>query len=279
MLAESVYHQQMLGVPVPEGMSFEALTEERPATLKEAATKVGLQMRLETDRAPWVITGRDYQKSKDWREIVDALARSWQHESPDLLFVDTLGKWAAMTDINAYSEALRAFEPLEQLSAAFPRTSILVTHHARKAGGNAVDSAVGSVGLPGAADNNITMDAPDANDPTLRRLRYSCRIMPKELPGGEKWIRWNPDTGFYSGARKGAAHEDLIRELLNEAENPMTATEIRDGAEWPTDPPSESTIKRCLNRMADADLVRYDGGKGRGGAKRWWLSTGSEPTC
>ena len=271
----------MLGEKVVPGFTAQVLTEERPATFRQAIVNVKLdaQLMLGQTRPPWTITPRDYQTSKDWGQIVDLLGDAWINDTPpDLLFVDPIGKWAGVEDWNSYADALRAIGPLQALSAAFPHTAIVAAHHARKSGGNAVDAALGSVGITGAVDNTVAFDAPDAGDPNLRRLRYTGRIVPDDLAFGEKWIRWDESTGLYGHARKGAAHEQLIRELLNDAANPMTATEIRDAAEWPTEPPSERSIQRCLNRLADADQVRSEGGKGRG-QKRFWLATDADPVC
>ena len=280
LLSEGLQFGTMLGEQVVPGFTAQILTEERPATFRQAIVNVKLdgQLILGQTRPPWTITPRDYQKSKDWGQIVDLLGDAWINDTPpDLLFVDPIGKWAGVEDWNSYADALRAIGPLQALSAAFPHTAIVAAHHARKSGGSAVDAALGSVGITGAVDNTVAFDAPDAGDPNMRRLRYTGRIVPNDLAFGEKWIRWDESTGLYGHARKGAAHEELIRELLNEAPSPLTTAEILEGTEWPGDTPSPQTIRRALRHMMDADIVRCEGTTK--GGKRWWLGTDAAPTC
>ena len=280
LLSEGLQHGTMLGDRIVPGFTAEAMIEERPTTFKRSIVNVKLdaQLILGQTQPPWTVTPKDYQQTREWTEIIDLLGEKWLRDGPpDILFVDTLGAWAAVADINSYSDTLRAMEPLKDLSAAFQHVAIVATHHNRKGGGNAVDSPLGSRGLTGAADNSIIFDAPDEADPMMRRLRYNGRVMPDDLAMGEKWIRWDDTSGLYSPGRKGAAHEQLIRELLGDADGPLTTGEIIGGVDWPGDAPSDATIRRVLRRMADADILRSEGSTK--GGKRWWLGHDAANVC
>ena len=239
MLSEALRQNTALGDPVVPGITVHILTEERPASVKRMVQRVGLADCLPQgeEHPQWYVTGYHDLSDHDWAQMIDGAAATWQlaGESPDLLVVDTLGRWATAADgkavdWNDYGQVVGKLAPLSRLSGIFPHMAIVLVHHSRKSGGDTIESALGSAGLTGAVDNIVAIDQPEGGDEFTRRLRFAGRIEPQGVGVGvgEKWVRWDSTTGLYCYAKRNAAVEFLVTEILDDADGPQTPQQLFD---------------------------------------------------
>ena len=268
LLKEAHENGTVLGERIVPGLRVVFWTEEGPQTLREKANAVHL-----ADVPPWHIVGVGDLENRNWELMVDAAINQWTEgkDSPDILFVDTIGDWALNDDWNDYAKVIAVIAPLQRLKMAFPHMAIVAVHHNRKAAGNAVDAASGSNALTGKVDNIISLDKPDSCDDYTRRLRFMGRVKPDGMDGLDLYVRFDPVTGTYSKERGGRRFEDAIMDVLPEGQPGMTNKEILDaiGADDDGVTPSARTIASILTRLhAAGDIDRTGTGK-RGDACRY----------
>ena len=283
MLSESLHDNAVFGEPVVPGMTVHILTEERPRSLRRIADKVKATDRIiETaGECPWYVTPYHDLDVHDWPMLLDQAAATWQLEppAPDLLIVDTLGVWAGGADWNDYGQVMTKMESLGRLSKLFPNMAIVVIHHARKSGGDAVSSSLGSAALTAAVDNIVAIDEPDGGDECTRRLRFIGRVEPDGLADGEKWVRWDAETGFFTRTKRNGAAEAMIGEALLSAEGPLSPADIFDLIPDGPDKPSKRTIQRTCKQGYDGGMLNREGGKGKAGHRYWLSVNGDHPVC
>ena len=264
----------VLGETIVPGLRVVFWTEEGPQSLNEKANVVHL-----ADIPPWHIVGIGDLENRDWDKMVDAAINQWTEgqESPDILFVDTIGDWALNDDWNDYAKVIAVIAPLQRLKMAFPHMAIVAVHHNRKAAGNAVDAASGSNALTGKVDNIISLDKPDSCDDYTRRLRFMGRVKPVDregrdlMDGVDLYVRFDPTTGTYAKTQGGKRFEDMIMDVLPDGQPGMTNKEILEaiGADDDGVTPSARTIASILTRLHNAgDIDRVGSGK-RGDAYRY----------
>ena len=261
----------VLGERVVPGLRVVFWTEEGPQTLKEKANAVHL-----ADVPPWHIVGIGDLENRNWELMVDAAINQWteSRDSPDILFVDTIGDWALNDDWNDYAKVIAVIAPLQRLKMAFPHLAIVAVHHNRKAAGNAVDAASGSNALTGKVDNIISLDKPDSCDDYTRRLRFMGRVKPDGMDGVDLYVRFDPTTGTYSKERGGRRFEDMIMDVLPEGQPGFTGKEILDaiGSDDDGVSPSTRTIGSILTRLHSAGGVDRTGSGKRGDPYRYSVS-------
>ena len=251
MLKEAHELGTVFGERIVPGLRVVFWTEEGPQTLRDKANIVHL-----ADVPPWHIVGIGDLENRDWDLMVNAAINQWTEskESPDILFVDTIGDWALNDDWNDYAKVIAVIAPLQRLKMAFPHMAIVAVHHNRKAAGNAVDAASGSNALTGKVDNIISLDKPDSCDDYTRRLRFMGRVKPDGMDGVDIHVRFDPLTGTYTKERGGRRFEDMIMDVLPDGQPGMTAKEILDaiGADDDGVSPSSRTIGSILTRLHSA---------------------------
>ncbi len=277
MLSEALQRNRAIDQPVAPGLTVKIWTEERNRTLSGMIerTRLAGQMVLGQQQPPWDVCGFYDLQTHDWGRMVDAAGGLWVSDGPpDVLVVDTLGRWTRQDDWNDYAQTMRSIEPLGKLSAAFPRLAIIVVHHARKSGGDAIQSALGSMALTAAVDNVISLEVPADADEYTRVLRFSGRITPDGLVDNGKWVKWDPSTGWYSSTQRTAHTEGLIDDVLVDAETSLTPAEIHELIPL-DDRPSISSVKAALRRGYDAGRYLREGSRGRNGF-RYWLSVNAD---
>lgn len=97
--------------------------------------------------------------------------RNYVKRHPDitLVIVDTLVQFARITDMNAYAETSQALAKIKQVADDL-HIAVVVIHHAKKGGSKDgadwMESALGSVGLTGAADATVLISRDRSKDKT-----------------------------------------------------------------------------------------------------------------
>ena len=220
--------RDVLGERVPMGISVAWLTEEKRPSIRRALRRVGMDF----DNLPqdwWIGSLYDREARPDWPNLAQHLYTRWhaQGGSPDVLVVDTIGRWAACEDWNSYSRVVEATAPLHEISNAFPRMAVMAIHHNKKGGGDIISAASGSNALTGAVDHIISMTKPtsEEGDDNTRKLRFLSRF---DTEDDALMVRWDPATGDYAIVAAGAGVKDLIREILADAGQPITAAAIHE---------------------------------------------------
>jgi hypothetical protein len=147
------------------------LTEERPATLREALARAGLLARDDLFFMYWHDT-----QGVAWPDVVAAAAAKCQQVGARLLVVDTLSQFARLKgdDESAAGAALAALGPLQ---AAAKGLGTLESRHERKGGGEVGESGRGSSAFAGAADVVLKLSrAEGAARPTIRKIEALSRF-------------------------------------------------------------------------------------------------------
>ena len=123
----------------------------------------------------WVGSLYDREAHPDWPNLAQHLYTRWHIDgAPDVLVVDTIGRWAACEDWNSYSRVVEATAPLHEISNAFPRMAVMAIHHNKKAGGDIIAAASGSNALTGAVYHIVRMTKPTTKegDENTRKLDF-----------------------------------------------------------------------------------------------------------
>jgi len=148
------------------------LTEERPATLREALARAGLLERDGLFFMYWHDT-----VGVPWPDVVAAAADKCRVEGARMLVVDTLSQFAGLKGDteSASGAALEALGPLQ--AAAAQGLGVLESRHERKGGGEVGESGRGSSAFAGAADVVLKLSrAEGAARPTMRKIEALSRF-------------------------------------------------------------------------------------------------------
>ena len=103
-----------------------------------------------------------------------------QSPCPSLVIVDPLFRLVAIDDGNDYAKVTAALAPLVDL-ARTTGAHVLTVHHARKTGGDAGDETLGSTGLLGAVDCNLSLKRTSDGERYLSTLQRVGPDMPETL--------------------------------------------------------------------------------------------------
>lgn len=194
-----------------------------------------------------------------WHERVEAITAEAQASGIELIIFDTLFRWAAVSDdvINDYGAMNRIMEPL--IKAKRSGISFLLTHHDRKAGGDFVNNALGSVAISGSVDDVIAMTSGGKN---LDRyvLKAQGRSIGKPI---EIALKDDPDSIFISfqptlteaiEERTGTTAQEAILGALASLGG-ATMQPLAEALEKARTPYSRSTILRELKKLKSSGLV------------------------
>ena len=156
------------------------LTEQPPASLREALARAGLTERDDVAVLLW----HDTRETK-WPAVVDAAIGECRRLAARTLVIDTLPQFAGLRGDteNDAGAAFEAMAPL-QAAAADDGLAVLVTRHDRKGGGDVGESGRGSTAFTGSVDIVLQLRKPDqAPRPNIRALTSLSRFdeTPAEL--------------------------------------------------------------------------------------------------
>ena len=156
----------------------------------------------------------------------------WLEAHPDahLVVVDILKRVRPRTspNRNVYDADYEALEAMQRLAAEY-EVSILVVHHLRKLGAaDPLDEISGSTGLSGGADGVLVLKRDRGRADAY--LHVTGREIEEEA---ELALRWDADlaswtlVGDAEEYRISQERQEIVR-VLNEAEEPMTPTEVAE---------------------------------------------------
>jgi len=156
----------------------------------------------------------------------------WLEAHPDahLVVVDILKRVRPRTspNRNVYDADYEALEAMQRLAAEY-EVSILVVHHLRKLGAaDPLDEISGSTGLSGGADGVLVLKRDRGRADAY--LHVTGREIEEEA---ELAMRWDADlaswtlVGDAEEYKISQERQEIVR-VLNEAEEPMTPTEVAE---------------------------------------------------
>ena len=191
-------------------------------------------------------------------------------EKSVLVVIDPLFRIAHIKDEKAYAETYAALGPLIDAARA-SGTHVLLTHHSGKsAKADPIDSPFGSTAISGAVSTLIVLRRTDAY-----RLIQTRQRLGQDLP--ETVLQFAPETRQLSLGenkldtdRKGC--ERAIIEFLEDAGEPQTQAQIRDGVEGQT-----KTIRAALTALVQGKRVLKTGQGTRGKPFQYELSDSGSP--
>jgi hypothetical protein len=208
----------------------------------------------------------------EWLALLDHLADLHAQHHLALVAIDPFSQFMPGHSENDAAGMLEALMPLQRLTTL--GLSVLLSHHPRKGRTLVGQAARGSGALPGFVDILLEMRWFRRSDPNDRRRRLHALSRFPETPR-ELVIEWTADGTDYLGHGTLAevefhSHWDVLRSVLEHAQQKLTRAEIRQG--WPDQPvPEETTLYRWLEQAIGTGLVRTDGQGHRGRPFRYWL--------
>ena len=160
------------------------------------------------------------------RDRMNALDEAIGYCVPDLVVIDTVGRWVQFEDGNSYAEVQRQLAPLCDLARRH-KTCVLVVHHARKSGGTGGVEALGSTAFAGATDCILSLKVREdgSNARTIEAVGRNNVNMPRTV------LTFENDR--LSAARTIGRFdaEGLKQRILEEAEKavePLTTIQLCD---------------------------------------------------
>lgn len=120
------------------------------------------------------------ENALEWlREEIDRSA-------PVLVIIDTLFRFARVSDVNDYAKTLAALDPLLSLARSHS-VHVMGVHHARKGDGFGADTTLGSTAIFGSVDTAIVLKRTDSKRTVETQQRYGVDMEPTVLT-------FDPDT-------------------------------------------------------------------------------------
>jgi 5S rRNA maturation endonuclease (ribonuclease M5) len=235
------------------------LSEEREGTLKEKATRFGLDGHVH-------LLMRHQLGQVGWREAV-AEARAYCHEHGlGVLVVDTFAAWAGLKgdEETKPGPVLEALQPLSE--AAGDGLAVLLVAHQRKAGGAYGEAVRGSNALAGGVDVVVELERPPSDAQAEGKARVLHAVSRYSGTPDELACVLDED-GYQACGDVGSLREDgekvRLRQLLRD-DGEATVAELADGAEL-----TAATARRRLDDMAAAGEVEREGTGKRGDPYRF----------
>jgi hypothetical protein len=176
------------------------------------------------------------------------------HPEFKVVIIDTLQKFARITDIKDYTETVTTLSVLKKIADDLG-IAIIVIHHNRKGsengGGDWMEGGLGSIGINATADCTIT----------LTRKRESTegflRATGRDIAETHWALTWNKDICSWSiaddmptGKPLTPDQQEVLRYMAENGQEPITTGEIASALHKPS-----STISGILKRLQDLSLV------------------------
>ena len=189
---------------------------------------------------------------------MDALAAAFEAQPrPALVIVDPLFRLVAIDDGNDYAKVTAALAPLVDM-ARTTGAHVLTVHHARKMGGDDGDETLGSTGLLGAVDCNLSLKRSPGGERYLKTLQRVGSDMPETL------LTMDPETMVISAGETKAAKtqadlETLIVDHLRDTRHSHTVPDLAKAINR-----RETAVRSTLRTMTDQGRV-VRSGEGKSG--------------
>ncbi|MDE1970025.1 MAG: AAA family ATPase [Patescibacteria group bacterium] len=179
-----------------------------------------------------------------------------ERKKPILVIVDTLFRFASVSDVNDYSKVIKALDPLLSLARTYS-AHVMGIHHARKGGGDGADTALGSTAIFGSVDTAIVLKRTDSKRTIETQQRYGTDMEPSIL-------LFDPDTKMvvFGGTKE---EDDVLKvseailELLKASNEPMLQVDIDNAVEGRT-----THKRRALQELVKAQKIGRTGSGKKG---------------
>lgn len=238
---------EWLGRPLTagEGVVIHLALEERPRTVR------GHYARLEADPERLrLLRGLPPSRVADRvRKLQDAV----REVRPALVVIDTLQRWARISDGNAYSEVTESLTPLIHLARECS-THVMLVHHSRKNGGKHGEEVLGSTAFAGSVDTILSVKREDDTRTIRAEGRDGVEMEPTVLTmDADGWVRASGTPAEASWAEL----EGRILEWLREWGQEASRDDILRGVGG-----DRTQAVAALNRLVEAGtIVRMGDGK------------------
>ena len=239
------------------------LTEQTPATFRDALRRAGLLTRDDLSICCWADAAH-----LAWPQMVAAAVAETHRVGAKLLVVDTLGQWAGLRGDaeNSAGAALAAIDPLQRAAAG--GLAVILTRHDRKSGGDVGESGRGSSAFGGAVDIILRLARGEGNArPTLRLLSGVGRLddIPDELA-----IELIPNVGYsVLGDHAAVAQDDARRQVMTalptSPEDALTLDQVLG-----TIDAKRTVVQGVLVPLVEAQIVVTVGEGKRGDPRRFY---------
>jgi hypothetical protein len=254
----------LAGLPLRPGRAL-VVSEESPQLWLDRSQVVDLDGHVEWICQPF----RGNPTEKEWLELLDRIAHLHDQSRIDLLVIDALANLAPMRSENDSVQMLNTLRSLQPLTAR--GICPLIAHHPKKGPTVPGQAARGSGALSGSVDIIIEMQPISRQPGDRRRLLRAYSRHPATLPS--LVIEWTADgTDYLSlGTSIELNYEygwPVLREVLEQAERPLTRREILQ--RWPETAlaPAKLTLWKWLGRAVQEGRVLQEG---RGNRKEPFL--------
>ena len=235
------------------------LTEEGLVTWSEALAGAGLRSE-ECGALDWMSLLELKREPGDWEGLCELLRDYCTCRGVGLLVVDTLARWAGVTDEDNAVEMAAAVMPLRLIAAA--DVAVLFLRHDRKGGGPVGQSGRGSSAATGEADHIVHLELKSGSGENAARQREIEAMGRLTGVTGKIVVELGAD-GHYRlvsdapEAAKQGAREALLRLLPGERSSAWTMKECIGACDA-----KEATMRRALEGLIEEGLVLAEKGAG-----------------
>ena len=176
---------------------------------------------------------------------------------PELIVIDTIGRFLGLEDNNDYMEVTKACSTLNLAFHRMPGTSACLVHHARKAPGDGADRVLGSTALAAAVDILVHLRKGDGKQ---RKLGVQSRIGTGAVNEEGITIELVLPDAFFIQVQSGEEFEDLVYDSVGAGHH--SRAQIAGYLEDAGHSVSLSKVSKAVTQMvADGKLIRTGGGR------------------
>jgi hypothetical protein len=199
------------------------------------------------------------------RDAEEWLRKTVSEQKPNLIVLDTFGRLLRVKDVNDYAEVVKRTDPLLEIAQESGAAQLWL-HHERKSGGNDGDESLGSTGILGSVDIQLSLRREADGTRTIRST--DSRLGEPLEP---TLVRFDQATGRISlgGTKREAqrvALAEKVWQILSER-GPLSLNEIVEAAEA-----RRADVVSTLDTLAAAGKITVRGSGVRGNPKHYALA-------
>jgi hypothetical protein len=199
------------------------------------------------------------------RDAEEWLRKTVSEQKPNLIVLDTFGRLLRVKDVNDYAEVVKQTDPLLEIAQESGAAQLWL-HHERKSGGNDGDESLGSTGILGSVDIQLSLRREADGTRTIRST--DSRLGEPLEP---TLVRFDQATGRISlgGTKREAqrvALAEKVWQILSER-GPLSLNEIVEATEA-----RRADVVSTLDALAAAGKITVRGSGVRGNPKHYALA-------